>query len=309
MSPTSSLTPEQHALRKQGLGASEVAAVLGLDPHRTALDVYLEKTGQVLPFAGNQFTKWGNRLEDDIIEEYQERHPTWTVLPSGTVVGPEPWMLATPDRRVVMGPLSGPDVTASHDRGLECKNRGQYDRESWGEQGSDEVPHAVAVQCHWGMLVTGLEAWDVAVLLGGNDYREYTLQRDAGIEAALVEQARRFWVEYVGKKVHPPFTGVQSDHKFLLRTYPMHSAEIVKADPDIATAVEMLRGLRERRAELEEAIGQTEANLKEFIGARRGIEGPGFKITWTYMKETDVKAFTRPATRRFLTKFDTPKVQ
>jgi len=296
--PTSGLTAEQRELRKQGLGASEVAAVLGLDPKRTALDVFLEKTGQALPFPGNQYTKWGNRLEDDIIEEYQERHPVYEVLPSPTIVGPESWMLATPDRRVVVKP--GDPLW---DRGLECKCRGFYNTDAWGDEGTDQVPHAVAIQCHWGMLVTGLKMWDVAVLLGGNDYREYTLYRDEAIEASIVEKARRFWFECVQKNVHPPFTGAASDHKFLLRSYPTHSGEIVKSPPELSLPVERLRQLREQRAGIEKEIDEIEANLKDFIGDRRGISGPGWHITWTHLDAVEVKAFTRPATRRFVCKF------
>lgn len=299
---TSTLTPEQRELRKQGLGASEVAAVLGLDPHRTPLDVFLEKTGQIAAFPGNQYTRWGNRLEDDIIEEYQERHPGWTVLPSPTVIGPESWMLATPDRRVVMA--GAPTPAPIMDRGLECKCRGQYDRDAWGEEGTDEVPHAVAIQCHWGMIVTGLKVWDVAVLLGGNDYREYTIRYDEAVAASLVEKARHFWFEHVLKDVHPKFTGARSDHAFLLRNYPTHSGEIVVAPPDISLPVERLRHLREQRAQLEKEIDEIEANLKEFIGDRRGLQGPGFKITWTHLDAVEVKAFTRPATRRFVCQFN-----
>ena len=55
------LTQEQQARRLSGLGASEVPAVLGLDPYRSPLDVYLEKTGVLPPFEGNNFTEWGNR--------------------------------------------------------------------------------------------------------------------------------------------------------------------------------------------------------------------------------------------------------
>jgi len=300
---TSQLTPEQRELRKQGLGASEIAAVLGLDPRRTALDVFLEKTGQVLPFEGNRYTKWGNRLEDDIIEEYQERHPTWTVLPANTVVGPEPWMLATPDRRVVMGPLDGRDVLAKDDRGLECKCRGEYDRDSWGDEGTDEVPDAVAVQCHWGMIVTGLKVWDAAVLLGGNDYREYTIAYDETIAAALIEKARAFWFDRVLKNVHPPFTGAESDHRFLLRTYPTHSGEIVPAPPELSFVVERLQQVRAQLGTLEREKDELAANIKEFIADRRGVSGPGFKITWTHMDAVEVKAFTRAATRRFDCRF------
>ena len=39
------LSPAQHARRAQGLGASDVAAVLGLSKYKSPFDVYLEKRG------------------------------------------------------------------------------------------------------------------------------------------------------------------------------------------------------------------------------------------------------------------------
>lgn len=298
MSPTSQLSPEQLALRKQGLGASEVAAVLGLDPYRTALDVYLEKTGQAAPFEGNRFTKWGNRLEDDIVDEYLERHTEMIIADGTTQVGPEPWMLATPDRVANLLPLSTGECW-----GLECKCRGAYQHGNWGEEGTDEVPHAVAIQCHWGMVVTGLLRWDVAVLLGGNDYREYTLRYDPAIALEIVARARAFWFDHVVAKVHPPFTGAESDHKFLLRTYPTHTSEVVAATPEIDEAAKLLQVHRSAIDKHEEAKSQLEARIKEFIGDRLAVEGPFGRITWKHMDEVPVKAFVRPAHRRLTVKF------
>lgn len=297
---TSSLTPEQQALRKQGVGASEVAAVLGLDPRRTALDVYLEKVGLAEPFEGNQFTYWGTKLEPVIAAEYAQRHPDYDILPSPTVIGPEPWMLATPDRRVVIS-----DNPAG-DRGLECKQRGQYDTDAWGDSGTDEVPNTVAVQCHWGMVCTGMKAWDVAVLLGGNDYREFTLHYDEAIAQELVRRVREFWHQFVLAKVHPPFTGAESDHRFLFRTYPTHTGEMVSATPAVGALALELQHVRAEIDAGEQEKSRLEASLKEFIADRLGVEGPFGKITWKHMNEVSVAAHTKKAHRRFLPKFDKP---
>ena len=293
-----SLSPEQLALRQHGLGASEVAAILGLDPFRTALDVYLDKTGQVGPLPENRFMRWGKRLEAVIADEYAANHPERELKPSGTVTGPEPWMLATPDR-LVYGP-GGPSVPAW---GLECKSRGHYNADAWGESGSDEVPHAVAVQCHWGMIVTALERWDVAVLLGGNDYREYTLAWDDTIARELVARARTFWFDHVQAKVHPPFTGAPSDHAFLLKTYPEHTGEMVPATVEItekATLLQVHRAAIDRHMAEKDRL---EAEIKEFIGGRLGVEGPFGRITWTHQDPAEVKAYTRAAYRRFVAKW------
>ena len=58
--------------RRKTLGASEIPAVAGVNPHRSALDVYLEKKGLSAPFAGNAFTEWGLRLEEPIAQKYAE---------------------------------------------------------------------------------------------------------------------------------------------------------------------------------------------------------------------------------------------
>lgn len=299
MSTIAELSPEQRALRTQGLGASEVAAVLGLDPYKTALDVFLEKTGQADPLPENRFMRWGKRLEAVIADEYADNHPEATIATSATIVGDESWMLATPDR-VVASP------TEKNTWGLECKSRGHFNADAWGESGTDEVPHAVAVQCHWGMIVTRLNRWDVAVLLGGNDYREYTLEWDAAIALELVARARAFWFDHVVARLHPPFTGASSDHAFLLKTYPGHTDELVRATPEVGEWASLLQVHRSALAKHEAEKDRLEAQIKEFIGGRLGVEGPFGKITWKHMDAVEVSAFTRKAGRRLTVKFAKP---
>lgn len=43
-------TTEWHEWRSDGIGASEIAAVLGISPWKTAYQLWLEKTGKVVPF-------------------------------------------------------------------------------------------------------------------------------------------------------------------------------------------------------------------------------------------------------------------
>lgn len=68
-------TPEWVAWRRGGLGASDLPAILGLDPYRSEHDVWLEKTGQAPAFAGNAKTRWGRRLEHVGLEWWTEQHP------------------------------------------------------------------------------------------------------------------------------------------------------------------------------------------------------------------------------------------
>lgn len=316
-SPVAALTADQREIRKTGLGASEIAAVAGLDPFRNALDVFLDKTGQAPPFEGNEFTRWGNRLEAVIADEYADQLGVTVRSPGATLRHPtEPWILATPDRLVL---TDDPTVTW----GLECKARGVHQAERWGEHGTDEVPHEVAAQCHWAMGVTGLARWDVAVLIGGNDFRVYSLTRDEEILNGLIGIGRAFWFEHVVLGIHPTLDGSESAHRFLAKKYPLHSDEMVKADEEIdALCLEL--AARKRSLEIaKEHISGLEVSLKDFIGARMGILATCGKVTWKQIASggIDYKAIVevlgapkelieqhkRPGYRRFLAQVEAPE--
>jgi putative phage-type endonuclease len=309
-SPVAGLSPAQVEIRKSGLGASEIAAIAGLDPYRNALDVFLTKTGQAPPFEGNEFTRWGNRLEAVIADEYAERLGVTVSAPGATLRhATETWMLATPDRLVL---TDDPNVSW----GLECKSRGHRQAERWGEHGTDEVPHDVAAQCHWSMAVTGLARWDVAVLIGGNDFRVYTLERDEAIAAGLIDIGRRFWFDHVVAGVHPPLDGSDTAHAFIAKKYPLHSDELVDAPADIVEQVKILTVHKQAIERHETAKSAIEVTLKDFIGTRLGAILPFGKVTWKQIASggVDYKAVatalnaskeliaehTRPGYRRLL---------
>ncbi len=87
--------------RSTGIGASEVAALLGLDPRKTPLSLWLDKTGNAPPFEGNRFTEMGQRCEPVIADAYAEREGV-ELETCGTTRHPDlPHVFATPDRRVV----------------------------------------------------------------------------------------------------------------------------------------------------------------------------------------------------------------
>lgn len=304
------LTTEQLTRRQQGIGASEVPAVLGLDTYRSPLDVYLEKTGALPAFEGNRFTEWGNRLEPVMAAAYADERPGVTLIESDTLAHPaHPWALATPDRICAMDTRRWL---------LECKNRGAYATAHFGEPGTDQVPDAIAAQCHWQMFVTGLDRCDVAVLLGGNDFRVYELARDGEIETRIVEAVHDFWFLHVQRDVPPDARA--SDAETVKRLFPSSGAALVEGTPDQYEVARMLAEAKAELKELEDAKDQLEAQLKLVIGEGAGITWPdGSKATWKSTKASrktdwqEVAALTgataeqialctheRPGFRRFL---------
>lgn len=169
------LTDAQWAARRHGLGASELPAILGLSRFSSALSVWESKVREVPRSPDSPAAEWGHRLEPVIAAKYAEVHGV-TLTPGATVWRDERWF-ATPDFHVEPSRL------------LQIKSTSYSQRKKW-ELGP---PDHVLVQVQWEMFVTGATRDDVAVLIGGNDYRDYLVTRDDRVIARLLQVAELFW--------------------------------------------------------------------------------------------------------------------
>lgn len=297
------------AMRATGIGASEIAAIVGLSPYTSPLDIYCRKRGLTEEFTGNTATKWGIALEPVIAEAYTaETGIELTGDGRTTVVHPvHPFALCTPDR-----------IAADRSRVVEIKTAGIRMADKWGEPGTDAVPEEYLAQTIWQMAVLDIDAADIAVLIGGNDFRIYSVARDRELEDALIEAGRKFWHENVLAGEPPAPRDSDEYARVLTAKYPFDRiADLVVAEPDTEFAAACLREIRETIKELEADEREAENEIKAAIGDHAGIVGDFGKITWKATKEravTDykalcssldpavVKAFTqtKPGVRRFL---------
>ena len=275
------LTPEQVEQRSHGIGASEIAAIVGVHPYRNALDVWLEKKGQAEPFEGNEFTHWGNILEPLILAEYGERLGVSIESGTGTMVHPaNPWMLATPDGLAL-------DADAVPTWGVECKNRNYFNSEAWGVPGTDDVPLEVAAQCQWSMGVTGLARWDAVVLLGGNRLGIYQLDRDDETIEILTEKGREFWFNHIQANVMPQLDGSASATAYLNRKYGIHGPDLRQPTPEILEFADQLKDVRRQVKGLDVDRKNFENQIKDFIGTYAGVQlSEKEVVTWKRPKPT-----------------------
>lgn len=181
-----------HAERAKGIGGSDIAAVVGLSPWKSAFALWHEKKGNIP--AGDidpELAYWGNTLEDVIAERFSQDHDEFIVSPGGSHVGNDSWERSNPDR--LLYPDSPDDMFPGNtpEAVLEIKTARFPD--GWGKSGSDEIPLQYRCQVTWYMHVLGVNVAHVAVLIGGSDYREYRIERDASDEVALTTAAAAFW--------------------------------------------------------------------------------------------------------------------
>lgn len=248
------------------LGASEVAAALGLSPYRPPIDLWRELTGRAAPFAGNESTIRGLVLEPYLRSEYARRHSLQVNTPAP--VYRDGWMRASPDGVVVS--MVEPEHWL---RGLEIKTANWRSCDKWGPTGGDgdDVPLEYHVQVVWSMAVTGLLRWDVAALIGLDDYREYVVERDAAVEERMVSLASDWWQRHIVRGKEPAPDGSKQYTRHLAEKFPRISQVTLDANErgnKLASAlIQTKRHLRLMKMKRE----FLEQELKQIIGDACGM--------------------------------------
>src|SRR5262245_49820853 len=186
--------------RRRGVGASDIAAILGRSSWKTAYHVYHEKLGSWVQ-ADNPRMRWGRKLEDLVAQEYAELTGRFVFRPEETLLRSKayPWMFASLDRlvhEVEDRSCLGREII------LECKTAAE-DRGDWGEPGTDQVPEEYLLQAAHQMLVSGHDAVDLAVFFRRTaETRVYRLPRNDSVCANVLRAATDFW-QMVQQKVEP----------------------------------------------------------------------------------------------------------
>lgn len=273
-------TPQEWAMaRMTGLGGSDIAAVLGLSPFRGPMHVFLEKTGLADDSVETEAMYWGSELESIIANRFAMDAGERLIHPENCLYRSEkhPWMIGTPDRLIY-----------GKKEGLEIKTAGYPYRSYWGESGTDEVPEYYLTQCAWYMALTGYDRWHVAVLIGGSDYRTYTIERDPALEAMLIEEAQRFWEECVVANNPPRLDGTEATKAYLRKRFPQDTGEMKLATVEIDQLAEELAILNVEIAEKERRREEIKALMQEYIADAPGVVGNGWKATWKRTKDSRV---------------------
>lgn len=310
-----SLSPADRALRREGITATDAAALSGLHPYRTALDVYRSKVGDP-------------DREDDLSESLRVQlgHAAEPLLcarlakETGLVLRPanterhpfETWILATPDRDVV---TEGDEKTCAGCRGepthlASCslclgKGRSNLTRVAVAEaklvEGSDRaraghrvldhwkdddgawcVADYVEVQVQWQMLARRVPYAYVAALLGGQWWMTAEpIERSDDVTSALVEICGDFWRNNVLARVPPPIDASERTAKMLRACFRKHRPDLLPMPPDVrALAEEYERArLAEKEAKVAMARAKHEACLRiaDCAGFR---DEDGAIVTW-----------------------------
>lgn len=282
-------TPEWHAIRAEGIGASEIAAVVGLSPFESPFSLWHRKAGNLPgPDPSNPLFYWGHALEPLVAARFGELHPEWPhVMPIGTYVHADrPWQIANVDR--ALWPLRKSDPKSL----LEIKTTRYGD--NWGPSGSDEIPVHVRCQVMQQMDVFSAPyAW-VAVLIGGNDYREYRIPFDEADATALREAGAAFWAS-LQTDDEPPIDASFETFQAIRELHPDIDGEDVPIDPALygryaltkADADSAADAHRQAKSELLAAMGNARRALVNDLPVLRRQPGRGGSVSLYPINQKD----------------------
>ncbi len=298
-------------VRKRGIGSSDAAAAIGLNPYQSRLEIWLNKTGrsnllpEVDPNDESSPMYWGTLLEPIVAAHYTKRTGNRVRRINAVLQHPDhPWMLANIDREVV----GAGDVQI-----LECKTAGINGARLW----RNGVPEYVQLQVMHQLAVTGKQAADVAVLLGGQELQVHRIQRDEELIANLIELERQFW-DLVVRDEQPAADGSDSADLALRCLYARDNGEVLDLSGDLVMSG-VFSDLLAVRQSLDNHL-QLEAQLKQRIQQRMGEASRALfeagEVSWKRSKDNsalDVErlqrewpevlrqyAISRPGSRRFL---------
>ena len=176
--------------RKSGIGGSDAGAVCGLNPYRTAMQVYQDKVSEEIEEMDNEAMRQGREFEDYVAKRFMEATGKKVRRANAMFYNEEyPFMLADVDRMVV-----------GENAGLECKTASPYMTEQW-ENG--KIPLSYQIQCLHYMAVCNADVWYIAVLIYGREFKYYRIERDEEMIADLIRIEEDFWQNYVLKRQIP----------------------------------------------------------------------------------------------------------
>lgn len=265
--------------RQSGIGGSEIAAIVGLNQYKTPMQIWESKVNPVVDEETSQPAYWGTVLEDVVAKEYALRTGRKVQRLTKQMMHPDfSFAIANIDRAVINPDIAGrvfwKDGKLTTDRILECKTANGFMAKQWGEAGTDSVPDAYLIQCQWYMGVTGASVCDLAVLIGGQDFRIYTIARDDDLINDLLIQGAAFW-ELVQSRTEPDPVNYPEAVKKWSKSDPLLS---VQADDLLVDDLEQIQSIKAQVKELEAQEDALKARVLMALESAETLTYQGVKV-------------------------------
>lgn len=264
--------------KRRGLGGSQVAAALGLNPFKPPIVLWQELQG-TLETPSNDAMTWGLAIEPSILHYYAWKNPSVTLGSQNITFYRHEWQRHTPDAIA----MTRHNVTLEALRwGVEAKNCGYRGR--FGLPGTDEVPIEYWMQCQWGCLVLGLERFVLVACVEGSPPVEYNIEFDRETTLRTEELAGEWWERHYVKGDEPSIDDSLEYRQYIARRYPWSKEDLLPSTARIEERALELQRVLQNIKELESRRQHLINEVCQFIGEYSGVTTSIGRLTYKMRK-------------------------
>jgi len=243
--------------RTEGIGASDAAGILGLDDWNPPIRVWRRLRGEALPDTSGEAAEWGQILEPVVLGRYAVKTRSIVVQPTTSIIHPDhPWLHATPDGFVVSpGESPVPRVTSDSADAIlvdldgaglvQAKTASAYLAHEWAD---GRAPRKYVVQVQVEMACTGAPWCDLAVLIGGNDFRIVRVEANREQQDAIIKALATFH-GMVRDGIEPAPDGSDAHRQYAISKMAASDA-VLRGRADLDAYAERWRAIRNEQERL-----------------------------------------------------------
>ena len=261
--------------RRKAIGGSDASSIIGLNPWSSPYTVWADKLGKLPPKEDNEAMRLGRDLEDYVAQRFCEKTGKKVRRERAILYNRDyPFAHANVDRLIV-----------GEDAGLECKTTSVLNLKKFK---NGAFPDNYYVQCVHYLMVTGCKKWYLAVLVLGEGFYVFEIERDEEEIAALAKSEEAFW-EYVQSKTPPMTDGSESTTKTISLLYPESNEEVVDLTAYKKELGEYLT-ISAQIVALEGRKNEVANRLKVFMQECGKGETDGFRVSYTTSSRSNFDA-------------------
>ena len=238
--------------RRKFIGGSDVAAILGLSPWKTPLELYEEKIMPRSPLPDKNkeriFAR-GKIMEPYVLRLFKRENGLKIAARNRRYIDDEyDFLRAEIDAETVDG------------ENIEIKTCNPFKAKLWGEEHTDEIPLFYTAQAMHGLMITKRDVCHFGVLIGSDDFRTYIVKRDNELIDMIRSKEVEFW-RRIQNRNPPPATSMDD----IARLYKTNSGKTIEASTDVLCACNDLLEIKKRLSVLTKKKEELEEKIKLFM--------------------------------------------
>lgn len=263
------------AWRRTGIGGSDAAAVIGLNPFRSRIEVYADKMGMMPEKEDTESMRLGRDLEDYVAQRFCEA--------TGKKVRRNNFMWCRDEYRCMIADVDREII--GENAGLECKTT-----QAWSGKVimKGEIPLTYYVQCMHYMAVMGYDRVYLAVLIFGKGFFHFTIERDEDEIAALVAAEASFWRDHVEAGISPDPDGSQSAEQAVDAIWGNRAQEDELLMFDFSDDMRELCDLAAAEKEIKRQKDAIKQRLQAALGEHMVGSSDRYVITWRPQERSSI---------------------